>query len=242
MPDPAIALALLLVIPEENLLWPLLLLLPLSLLVLRASQRSGSESIRRSLWLRSRLGLQPCHTGIPRPAALAAEVPSATSTGFRRATNRNRYAALATLLLSVTLLGATGAAGTADPSARLNKMGHEMICTCGCTQILMECNHVGCPVSPVMINELQTQVSQGGPDNLVLNWFAAKYGATVLAAPMRGGFDNVAWITPLAVFFFATVGVAFLVTVWKKRNPIPVPANSTMDATLRARIRHETEY
>ena len=31
----------------------------------------------------------------------------------------------------------------------------------------------------------------------MLNWFAAKYGATVLAAPIRGGFDNVAWIAPI---------------------------------------------
>ena len=141
------------------------------------------------------------------------------------------------LALAVGLLGAGD-----DTEHRFNKMGHEMICTCGCTQILMECNHVGCPVSPVMIGELRDQVDKGGPDNLILNWFAAKYGATVLAAPMRGGFDNVAWITPMAVFFFATVGVAFLIRVWKLRGgAVVAAAGPAMDEAMRARIRRETE-
>jgi cytochrome c-type biogenesis protein CcmH/NrfF len=142
-------------------------------------------------------------------------------------------------LLAVVMLGA-------DPSSRFNKVGHEMICTCGCGQILLECNHVGCPVSPVMINELHAQMDGGGSDTSILNWFAAKYGATVLAAPIRGGFDNVAWIAPMAVFLLATVGVGFLVRMWTVRSGRRVPVSATGpdvggDA-LRERIRRETEY
>ena len=33
----------------------------------------------------------------------------------------------------------------------------------------------------------------------------ARQDATVLAAPTRGGFDNVAWIAPIAVFLLATL-------------------------------------
>jgi cytochrome c-type biogenesis protein CcmH/NrfF len=122
-----------------------------------------------------------------------------------------------------------------------------MICTCGCGQILLECNHVGCPVSPVMINELNAQMDGGGSDTLILNWFAAKYGATVLAAPIRGGFDNVAWIAPMAAFLLATVGVGFLIRTWTVRRPsqrVPVSAagNDVRGDALRERIRRETEY
>jgi cytochrome c-type biogenesis protein CcmH/NrfF len=139
-------------------------------------------------------------------------------------------------LLAVVMLGA-------DPSARFEKLGHEMICTCGCGQILLECNHVGCPVSPVMINELHAQMDGGGSDTLVLNWFAAKYGATVLAAPIRGGFDNVAWIAPMAAFLLATVGVGFLIRSWTvRRVPVKSAAPNLGDAALRERIRRETEY
>jgi cytochrome c-type biogenesis protein CcmH len=142
-------------------------------------------------------------------------------------------------LLAVVMLGA-------DASSRFNKMGHEMICTCGCGQVLLECNHVGCPVSPVMINELHAQVDGGGSDTLILNWFAAKYGATVLAAPIRGGFDNVAWIAPMAAFLLATVGVGLLIRVWTVRSGRHVPVDAAGPGVggdaLRERIRRETEY
>ena len=150
--------------------------------------------------------------------------------------------ALVVCLLAVVMLGA-------DPASRFDKLGHEMICTCGCGQILLECNHVGCPVSPVMINELHAQMDAGGSDTLILNWFAAKYGATVLAAPIRGGFDNVAWIAPMAAFLLATVGLGFLIRTWTVRPGRRVPASSASaaaqnvgDAGLRERIRRETEY
>jgi cytochrome c-type biogenesis protein CcmH len=169
-------------------------------------------------------GIEQSETALAKPAAKS---------------SIRRFAPLAALLLCIALLGAT------DPEAQFNKMGHNMICMCGCSQILMECNHVGCPVSPVMLNELRTQIAQGGPENLIFNWFAAKYGAVVLAAPMRGGFDDVAWITPMAVFFFAIVGVAFLIVIWRKRRP-PTGgqgngAPPVADA-LRAQIRQETQY
>jgi cytochrome c-type biogenesis protein CcmH/NrfF len=136
--------------------------------------------------------------------------------------------------------------GTGDSSARFNKIGHEMICQCGCGQVMLECNHVNCPVSPVMRNELQAQINAGGSDTMVLNWFVAKYGAIVLAAPIRGGFDNVAWIAPVAVFLLATVGVGFLIRMWRLRagtRVIAAAAGGTIeDDALRERIRRETEY
>ncbi|MDQ2835675.1 MAG: cytochrome c-type biogenesis protein CcmH [Acidobacteriota bacterium] len=143
-------------------------------------------------------------------------------------------------MLAVVMLGAT-------PSSRFDKVGHEMMCACGCGQVLLECNHVGCPDSDRMIGELRDQIAGGGPDSAVLNWFAAKYGATVLAAPIRGGFDDVAWIAPIVVFLLATVGTGFLIRMWKLRSgghetvTAAGPASFRNEA-LRERIRRETEY
>ncbi len=144
-------------------------------------------------------------------------------------------------LLGVMMLGA------GDPSSRFSRIGHQMICVCGCTQVLLECNHVGCPDSDRMIGELREQMVGGGSDTAILNWFAAKYGPTVLAAPIRGGFDNVAWIAPIAVFLMATVGTGFLIRVWKLRSTpnAAISASNTGDVAgdaLRERIRRETEY
>jgi cytochrome c-type biogenesis protein CcmH/NrfF len=153
---------------------------------------------------------------------------------------RKLVSIFAAFVLCFALLGA------ADPGAQFNKLGHEMQCSCGCGQILLECNHVSCPSSPVMISELHEQVNIGGPDTLILNWFAAKYGGSIIAAPVRGGFDNVAWITPMAVFLFATVGVAFLIKIWRKRRPpTDGPGGSgglAITDALRAQIRQETQY
>ena len=151
---------------------------------------------------------------------------------------RSIQAALVSVL-AVVMLGAS-------PLSRFDKVGHEMVCTCGCGQILLECNHVGCPVSPVMIGELHAQVDSGASKDSIFNWFATKYGATVLAAPIRGGFDDVAWIAPIAVFILATAGTGFLIWVWKLRSGRRTPLRTAgpiagIDA-LRERIRRETEY
>jgi cytochrome c-type biogenesis protein CcmH/NrfF len=148
----------------------------------------------------------------------------------------------AVCVLAIAMLGA------GDSGSRFGRVGHQMMCVCGCGQVLLECNHVGCPDSDRMIGELRTQIAGGGSDTSILNWFAAKYGATVLAAPIRGGFDNVAWIAPFAVFFFATLGTGILIYFWKRRSLLNAPPASTtriLDTekdAMRERIRRETEY
>jgi cytochrome c-type biogenesis protein CcmH len=148
---------------------------------------------------------------------------------------------LAVCFLAVVMLGA------ADGGARFNRLGHNMVCACGCGEILLECNHVSCPSSGPMIGELHAQLAGGGSDTSIFNWFAAKYGATVLAAPIRGGFDNVAWIAPYAVFILAILGTGILIYFWKRRSLLNPPTVSTgvLDAdreAMRERIRRETEY
>jgi cytochrome c-type biogenesis protein CcmH/NrfF len=127
-----------------------------------------------------------------------------------------------------------------------DSLGHQLICQCGCGQILLECNHVGCPVSGPMLEELKTQVASGLPGAGVLNWFVGKYGPIVLAAPVRGGFDRVAWIVPFAVLVLAIVGVAMLVRLWHRRTTrlapsAPAGAPMSFPDEMRERIRRETE-
>ena len=153
------------------------------------------------------------------------------------------------LALFVTLfLAAIVTTGATNAGSRFDEIGHKMICTCSCNQILLECNHVGCPVSPVMINELRGQLGAGGSETSILNFFAAKYGPTVLAAPIRGGFDNAAWIVPIVVFVLAIGGTALLIRRWRGRHlitpdgfPVALPDTGD-DRSMRERIRRETEF
>jgi cytochrome c-type biogenesis protein CcmH/NrfF len=151
-----------------------------------------------------------------------------------------RIAQLALLCaLAVLFLGA-------DTNARFNKVGHELMCVCGCNQVLLECNHVGCQYSDRMRNELVAGMDRGDSDSLVLQSFVQKYGNTVLAAPTSSGFNIVAWITPFAIFVLAMLGTVWIVRAWKARTlaqPVSHPnlAQEELDA-LRKKARQETEF
>ena len=121
-------------------------------------------------------------------------------------------------LLCLAVFGLTGAG---DPATRFNEIGHQMMCICGCNQILLECNHVGCPDSDGMRNELMAALSRGDSDSLVEQAFVQKYGPTVLAAPTAKGFDRTAWIVPFVALALGFTIVIMVIRSWKNR---PTPA------------------
>jgi cytochrome c-type biogenesis protein CcmH len=144
------------------------------------------------------------------------------------------------LLLAVAVMFAMGAS---DAGSRFTDLGHKLMCTCGCAQMLGECNHVGCPESDRMRGELKDQIASVGNDQQILNWFSSKYGVTVLAAPTTHGFNLVAWIAPFAVLLAATFGVVLLVRHWTVgRTVAPAGAEAVTPemAAIREKIRRET--
>jgi len=111
--------------------------------------------------------------------------------------------------------------GAGDPASRFTEVGHQLMCVCGCGQILLECNHVGCPSSDGMRNELMAAIGRGDSDSLVEQTFVQKYGPTVLAAPTTAGFDRAAWIMPFVAMVLGFGIVVLVVRAWKNR---PEPA------------------
>ncbi len=111
--------------------------------------------------------------------------------------------------------------GAGDPATRFNEIGHQMMCVCGCKQILLECNHVGCPDSDGMRNELMAAVDRGDSDSLVEQAFVQKYGPTVLAAPTMRGFDRAAYIIPPVALILGFGLIVLVIRAWKNR---PAPA------------------
>jgi cytochrome c-type biogenesis protein CcmH/NrfF len=114
--------------------------------------------------------------------------------------------------------------GAGDEGARVNDLGHRMMCVCGCNQILLECNHVGCAYSERMRSELVAAVERGN-DDLAMQSFVQKYGTTVIAAPTTKGFNRVAWIMPYMALVFGIFGVVVIVRAWRKR-PLLLPADA----------------
>jgi cytochrome c-type biogenesis protein CcmH len=146
-------------------------------------------------------------------------------------------------LLCLAVFAFTGAG---DPATRFTEIGHQLMCICGCGQILLECNHVGCPDSDGMRNELAAAIARGDSDSLVQQAFVQKYGPTVLAAPTTAGFDRTAWIMPIVVLILGFGLVIFVVRAWKNRpqpaiaDGVPPVSGAELDQ-FREQARKETD-
>lgn len=155
----------------------------------------------------------------------------------------------------------------ADTNQRFETLGHRMMCQCGCNQVLLECNHVGCTVSEQMRKEMTAALTTGQmpaesqnsrqemggkvlkaslSDDEILQAFVNKYGPVVLAAPTAKGFNRVAWIVPYLALVLGFGLMAVIVKKWKGRpQPLAVgtagPVSTDEMDEFRRRARQETE-
>ena len=128
--------------------------------------------------------------------------------------------------------------------ARFEKVGHELMCTCGCQQVLLECNHVGCQVSDGMRNKVQAGIVSGKSNDAILASFVDEFGPTVLAAPTKTGFNRVAWIMPFVVFALGITAAIYFVRKWQHRlvaAKVQPAISATHYQELVQQARQETE-
>lgn len=144
------------------------------------------------------------------------------------------------LCLAVVLL-----MGAGDETARFEDLGHRMMCVCGCGQILLECNHVGCSYSDRMRAELMAGLDRGDNDDLVLQTFVQKYGTAVIAAPTTKGFNRIAWIMPFLALALGILATVLLVRAWRNRPAVlpsgAVPVTGPELDEFRNQARRDTE-
>jgi cytochrome c-type biogenesis protein CcmH len=152
--------------------------------------------------------------------------------------------ALQCALLTLALFTCVGAG---DPASHFTEIGHQLMCICGCNQILLECNHVGCPDSDGMRNDLMAGLTRGDSDSLVEQAFVQKYGPTVLAAPpTTGAVNQAAWVVPFLALFGGLIVIAAVARAWKNR-PAPAladglrPVRGAQLEQFREQARKETE-
>jgi cytochrome c-type biogenesis protein CcmH len=159
----------------------------------------------------------------------------------RTQTSIRRWLQAATLAVAVVVF-----MGAGDDSPRFKDLGHRMMCTCGCGQVLLECNHVGCQSSEKMRNQLLAALDKGNNDDLILQGFVQEYGPTVIAAPTATGFNRVAWIMPFLVLALGIAFAVYIVRSWKNRpepalaDGIVIPSGSELDE-FRQKARKETD-
>jgi cytochrome c-type biogenesis protein CcmH len=125
--------------------------------------------------------------------------------------------ALAVLLGFATLPMLIAPVGAQQLTDLAKKIGGKFMCMCGCSQVLTECNHVGCSVSASMLKELNQSLANGGTENSITQGFLQEFGTKVYAEPPKSGFSLVAWAMPTVYLVSGAVLVIFVISRWRKR-------------------------
>jgi cytochrome c-type biogenesis protein CcmH len=132
-------------------------------------------------------------------------------------TKARSIAGLALLTLFATTPLLITPLGAQQLTDRAKQVGGKFMCMCSCSQVLTECNHVGCTTSASMLKELSVALTRGDSEDAVTQMFVQEFGTKVYAEPPKSGFSLVAWVLP-SVYLFGGAGVVILVILrWRKR-------------------------
>src|SRR6202171_3798205 len=132
-------------------------------------------------------------------------------------TNMRRLAGSGVLLAIALLLIVPLSAQ--DLSDRAKQIGGKFMCMCGCSQVLTQCNHVGCTTSTAMLKEVDQAVTRGDSEDAITQAFVQEFGTKFYAEPPHSGFSLVAWSMPAVYLAIGLVLVLFVISRWRKRPP-----------------------
>jgi cytochrome c-type biogenesis protein CcmH len=134
--------------------------------------------------------------------------------------------------------------GADSENARFQRIGGKIMCTCSCAQMLLQCNHIGCPNSDQMIRQLRASVHEYSNDQDVLNFFRKTWGVTAVVEPDTHGFELLVWVLPPVAIVLGLALLALTIRHWRLRQAKTAPADIHLDPhleALRTRARQETE-
>jgi cytochrome c-type biogenesis protein CcmH len=121
---------------------------------------------------------------------------------------------LAMLAVAPLLVAPLGAQQLSD---RAKQIGGKFMCMCTCSQVLTQCNHIGCTTSTGMLKELNQSLARGDSEDTITQMFVQEFGTKVYAEPPKSGFSLVAWALPSVYLFVGTGLVIFVIARWRKR-------------------------
>ena len=105
-------------------------------------------------------------------------------------------------------------------SATVGDISKQLICQCGCTLVLANCNHDECMSRDTMTTLIEQKLAQGQSEEQIIQFFVAQYGEQVLASPPKRGFNLVAWVLPFAAILMGggVIYIALKKWVWQGRQ------------------------
>jgi cytochrome c-type biogenesis protein CcmH len=106
-----------------------------------------------------------------------------------------------------------------------------LMCPCGCNQTLGGCNHINCPNSTGMKEEVARHLDSGKNKEEVLAAFVEKYGVSILSSPPASGFNLAAWLMPFVALAAGMLTVVYFVRTFRSRWPQTTTATDKIDAS-----------
>ncbi len=161
-----------------------------------------------------------------------------------RLTNHAKCGYALLLAAALVIFAAPGGAQIPGSSEKAQKIGKRLMCMCGCNQVLVECNHVGCSVSTAMLKELDARLARNEPEDLLIQSFVQQYGEKVLSQPPAKNFNLLAWVMPFFALLMGLFVVRFYLLRWRHQTPAiaGMPGSSPeISPDLLARARAEMD-
>ena len=147
------------------------------------------------------------------------------------------FALLAALAAPPLMVAPLGAQQLSD---RAKQIGGKFMCMCNCSQVLTECNHVGCTTSASMLKELNAALAKGDSEDAITQMFVQEFGTKVYAEPPKSGFSLVAWALPSIYLILGTGIVVLVISKWRKRPATAAgPSAPEISPELLARAREQ---
>jgi cytochrome c-type biogenesis protein CcmH len=134
------------------------------------------------------------------------------------------FAALVALAASPTSAQTPASASTPTPN-EIDAIAKELWCPL-CNGVRLDnCELQACIQMREVISE---KLAAGESKDQIRAYFAQQYGDVVLGTPSREGFNLVIWLFPILAVLVGLGGLAYLITIWRKRQPAaqPVQADS----------------
>ncbi len=168
-------------------------------------------------------------------------------TKLTRRANPGRVFLMAAVLLATAAVPLLILPARAQKTEHAKQLGGKFMCMCGCSQVLTQCNHVGCQVSASMLKKLDQAIARGDSDDLIIQDFVQEFGLKVSSEPPKTGFNRVAWFIPGVSLALGALLVVLVIRSWRRRPAVAAPAgaaearNISPEHLERARQRAERE-
>ena len=123
---------------------------------------------------------------------------------------RNKFSAWAiAAALAISALSCAPA-----PPTTQSAVENQLTCQCGCGLTVHSCNHLQCSFAIPVREDIAASLAKDEAGEAIVARYAKEYGEKVLSAPVREGFNLLAWYGPYIALFGAGFIVVMVIRRW----------------------------